>query len=65
MDSQEFMLYLAGMAFVGSCIGLTFQFILKSRCETIKCCGMQVTRNVVPASEATLEIPAAMVRPAG
>jgi len=62
-SSQLFMLYLALMAFLGSCIGLTFQFVLKSRCETIRCFGIHISRNVLPASQAELEIPETMVRP--
>ena len=63
METEEFTLIMALMAFVGSCIGLTLQFIIKSRCTRLSCCGREcIVRDVVPANQTTLEIPEAMTR---
>ena len=51
--SEQFMLIMTGIAAAGACIAALLQFILRSRCETIKCCGVECIRNVVPSEQAT------------
>ena len=61
LSTEEFTLYMACIAFVGSCVGLTFNFILKSRCSRVSCFGREcLVRDVLPATQAQLDIPPAM-----
>ena len=54
--SQQFMLISGGIATAGACLGMILQFVLKSRCVTIRCCGLQCDRSVVELQAADLEI---------
>ena len=54
--SEQFMLISGGIAAGGACLGMILQFVLKSRCVTIKCCGLQCDRSVVDLEAADLEI---------
>ena len=46
--SEVFMLIMAGLSFLGACLGVILNFALKSRCTTIRCCGSECTRDVLP-----------------
>ena len=37
--SEQMVVILAGIAFIGACSAGLMQFILRSRCTHIKCCG--------------------------
>ena len=54
--SEQFMLISGGIAAAGACLGMILQFVLKSRCTTIKCCGLHCERSVVDLEAADLEI---------
>ena len=54
--SEQFMLISGGIATAGACLGMILQFVLKSRCVTIKCCGLQCDRSVVELEATDLEI---------
>ena len=54
--SEQFMLISGGIAAGGACLGMILQFVLKSRCVTIRCCGLQCDRSVVELEAADLEI---------
>ena len=54
--SEQFMLISGAIAAGGACLGMILQFVLKSRCVTIKCCGLQCDRSVVDLEAADLEI---------
>ena len=54
--SQQFMLISGGIATAGACLGMILQFVLKSRCVTIKCCGLVCDRSVVDLEASDLEI---------
>ena len=54
--SQQFMLISGGIATTGACLGMILQFVLKSRCVTIRCCGIQCDRSVVELEATDLEI---------
>ena len=54
--SQQFMLISGGIAAGGACLGMILQFVLKSRCVTIRCCGLVCDRAVVDLEAADLEI---------
>ena len=53
--SEVFMLIMAGISFVGACVGITYSFILRSRCTHIACCGASCTRDVLPADQSQLD----------
>lgn len=59
-ENQAFLLTAAGviLAALGSC-GMC---ILKSRCTRIACCGLEITRDVIPAKDLHLENPASTPR---
>ena len=62
MDTEEFAIYMALLAFAGSCVALTFQFVLKSRCSRVSCCGREcLVRDVLPPADSVLEVPANLV----
>ena len=52
--SEVFMLIMAGISFLGACVGITYSFILRSRCTQISCCGASCTRDVLPADQSQL-----------
>ena len=54
--SEQFMLISGGIAAAGACLGMLLNFVLKSRCTTIKCCGIMCERSVVELEAADLEI---------
>eukprot|EP00966_Prymnesium_polylepis_P140054 3235251-Prymnesium_polylepis.1 len=54
--SEQFMLISGAIATAGACLGMILQFVLKSRCTTIKCLGMQCERSVVDLEASDLEI---------
>ena len=54
--SEQFMLISGAIAAGGACLGMILQFVLKSRCTTIKCCGLQCERSVVDLDASDLEI---------
>lgn len=39
-----------------TCIGTVFAYLLKSRCKTIKCCGVACDRDVVALSPKSIEV---------
>ena len=53
--SEVFMLIMAGISFLGACVGVTYSFILRSRCTEIACCGAACKRDVLPADRAVLD----------
>ena len=53
--SEGFMLIMAGISFLGACVGVTYNFVLRSRCTQIDCCGASCTRDVLPAAQANLD----------
>ena len=64
MDNAEFTLLMALIGFAGSCVAVTFQFALKSRCQRVSCCGREcLVRDVLPAADAVLDVPTTLVRP--
>ena len=54
--SEQFMLISGALATGGMCLGMILQFVLKSRCVSIKCCGIECQRNVVNLEASDLEI---------
>ena len=54
--SEQFMLISGGIAAGGACLGMILQFVLKSRCTSIRCCGIMCERSVVDLEAADLEI---------
>ena len=60
-DNQAFLLTAAGVFF--SALGACGMCILKSRCTRIACCGLEITRDVIPARELHLERPATVPAP--
>ena len=54
--SEQFMLLAGSITMLGACVGMTFQFILKSRCTNIKCCGMECDRQVVDLTASDTEL---------
>ena len=59
-ENQAFLLTAAGVLF--SALGACGVCILKSRCTHIACCGLEITRAVIPARELHLETPAVTPR---
>ena len=53
--SEVFMLIMAGISFLGAYVGITYSFILRSRCTHISCCGASCTRDVLPANQSQLD----------
>ena len=63
METEEFTILMALIGFAGSCLALTLQFALKSRCQRVSCCGREcLVRDVLPAEDAVLDVPANLVR---
>ena len=60
-ENQAFLLTAAGVFF--SALGACGMCILKSRCTRIACCGLEITRDVIPARELHLERPATVPAP--
>jgi hypothetical protein len=56
MEERTFMLISGAIAAGGACLGMILSFALKSRCTTIKCCGLQCDRQVVDLQASDLEI---------
>ena len=54
--SEQFMLISGAIAASGACLGMILQFVLKSRCTSIRCCGLECQRNVVDLQANDLEI---------
>ena len=54
--TEQFMLISGGIAAAGACLGMILQFVLKSRCTSIRCCGLQCERSVVDLGASDLEI---------
>ena len=54
--TEQFMLISGAIAAGGACLGMVLQFVLKSRCTTIKCCGIKCDRAVVDLEASDLEI---------
>jgi hypothetical protein len=54
--SEQFMLISGGIAAAGACLGMILQFVLRSRCTTIKCCGIMCERSVLDLEAIDLEI---------
>ena len=55
--SESFIIALVGIG--SACIGGFLTFLLRSRCRTIKCCGIQIERDVLSTrsfSTAQIEI---------
>ena len=63
METEEFTIYMALIAFAGSCVVAMLQFVIKSRCTRLSCCDREcIVRDVVPASQAEITIPENMIR---
>jgi hypothetical protein len=54
--SEQFILISGAIAASGACLAMFLQFILKSRCTSIKCCGIQCERSVVDLQADDLEL---------
>ena len=54
--SEQFMLLAGSITMFGALCALTFQFVLKSRCTTIRCCGVQCERSVVDLTAQDTEL---------
>jgi hypothetical protein len=54
--SEQFMLISGGIAAGGACLGMILQFVLRSRCTTIKCCGLICERSVLDLQASDLEL---------
>ncbi len=59
-ENQAFLLTAAGV--IVSALGACGMCILKSRCTRIRCCGLEIIRDVIPARELNLETPTATPR---
>jgi len=46
--SDATLLLMTGIGACGACVAALMQCVLRSRCETIKCCGAECTRAVLP-----------------
>ena len=56
MDNATFTLYMALIASGMTCIGLFLNFVIRSRCERLSCCGREcIVRNVLPAEQAQMD----------
>ena len=51
--SEQMVVILAGVAFAATCTAACMQFILRSRCTRIRCCGAECERDVVSREAAT------------
>ena len=54
--SEQFMLITGGIAAAGACLAMVLQFILKSRCSRIRCCGVECDRQVIDITAAQTEL---------
>ena len=59
--TEQFLLIGGGITVLGAYFSMILQFVLKSRCKTIKCCGVECDRDVIEinAEEAQLGSPPA------
>ena len=62
--SEIVMLLLAGMSCLGACLGVVLNFALKSRCTTIRACGTECTRDVLPPDVAGASVDVSALREA-
>ncbi len=62
MDTTDFTLYMGLMATGVTCLGIVLNFIIKSRCTHLSCCGRQcIVRDVIPTDqiqEQVIQVPA-------
>jgi hypothetical protein len=57
LDTATFTLYMALIASGMTCMGIFLNFIIKSRCTRLSCCGREcIVRDVVPAEQAALDL---------
>ena len=61
--NSAFFLSLAAM--LGACFGVLLQYLRASRCRTIKCCGMECERDVLPPDQAMVDTSAVEMRSSG
>ena len=54
--SEQFMLITGGIAAAGACLAMVLQFILKSRCSRIRCCGVECDRQVIDITASDAEL---------
>ena len=54
--SEQFMLISGAMAAAGACLAMILQFVLKSRCSRIKCCGIECDRQVIDITASDTEL---------
>lgn len=54
--SEQFMLITGGIAAAGACLAMILQFILKSRCSRIRCCGVECDRQVIDITASDTEL---------
>ena len=54
--SEQFLLITAAITAFGACIAMTYQFVLRSRCTSIKCCGIECERSVIDLQANDLEL---------
>ena len=56
--SEQFMLIAGGITMLGACVGMTYQFILKSRCSKLSFCWKcaECDRQVVDLTAADTEL---------
>ena len=62
--SEVFMLIMAGLSFLGACLGVILNFALKSRCTTIRACIPSRTRDVLPPDVAGASVDVSALREA-
>ena len=62
--SEQFMLIAGGITMLGACVGMTYQFILKSRCSKLSLCWKcaECDRQVVDLTASDTEL--GNIRPA-
>ena len=46
MDSNEQIFWLGVIGATSAFLGLTLKMCLRSKCSTIKCCGLEINRDV-------------------
>lgn len=49
------LIIMTGIGATGAAMAALMQCILRSRCETIECCGAKCTRRVLPPEQTSLD----------
>ena len=50
--SEQFLLISGAIGAASACLAMILQCVLRSRCSTIKCCGVECQRQVIDISAA-------------